>query len=158
VGVKLASGVGRWSGSPTSFGYQWARCNAAGTGCVDIAGRMGSNYRTRTEDIGHTLRARVIASNAFGDGAAVLSVPSRVVTVAIPTVLSAPRILHGDAPQVAVRLFSYHGNWTGAPTGYARQWERCNAAGTDCVDIAGKTTNRYVPTSDDLGHTLRLRV
>jgi hypothetical protein len=26
------------------------------------------------------------------------------------------------------------------------------------VDIAGKTSNRYVPTSDDLGHTLRLRV
>ena len=36
-GQTLTAGTGNWSGSPTSYAYQWRRCNDNGTGCPNIA-------------------------------------------------------------------------------------------------------------------------
>ncbi len=36
VGQSLSSSTGTWSGSPTSYAYQWSRCNSAGASCVDF--------------------------------------------------------------------------------------------------------------------------
>ena len=45
VGGVLSGSDGSWSGSaPLSFARQWRRCDAAGAGCVDIAGATGSSY------------------------------------------------------------------------------------------------------------------
>jgi hypothetical protein len=49
--------------------------------------------------------------------------------------------------------------WNVTPdTTFADQWERCDASGASCADIAGATTPTYNVTAADVGHTLRVRV
>jgi hypothetical protein len=36
-GSTLSTTNGTWSNSPTSFAYQWQRCNVDSTGCTAIA-------------------------------------------------------------------------------------------------------------------------
>ena len=50
------------------------------------------------------------------------------------------------------------GTWNGAPTSFHDQWQRCSAAGTGCVNIAGATATTYTLTSADGGHTVRSTV
>jgi hypothetical protein len=45
--------------------------------------------------------------------------------------------------------------WSGNPA-VVRQWKRCDAAGGSCLDIPGATGQSYVPTDDDIGHTIRI--
>jgi fibronectin-binding autotransporter adhesin len=70
VGSTLSATTGDWSGSPTSFAYQWRRCDAAGAGCADIAGATASSYALVAADVGHTIRVVVTATNAGGSGSA----------------------------------------------------------------------------------------
>jgi hypothetical protein len=46
--------------------------------------------------------------------------------------------------------------WAESPT-VEKQWVRCDTAGASCSNIPGATASEYIPTSDDLGHTLRVR-
>ncbi|MGA7704927.1 MAG: hypothetical protein WB998_08540 [Solirubrobacteraceae bacterium] len=66
VGVTMAVSNGSWSGSPVAYGYQWEDCNSAGEGCHTILGAVSANYKPVAEDIGHTLRAVVSATNGGG--------------------------------------------------------------------------------------------
>ena len=50
------------------------------------------------------------------------------------------------------------GIWSGLPSAYAYQWELCDSAGASCADIAGATSQSYVPGVEDYGQTLRVRV
>jgi hypothetical protein len=48
------------------------------------------------------------------------------------------------------------GTWTGvAPISYGYRWQRCNADGSACADIAGAVANTYELGSADVGNTLR---
>jgi hypothetical protein len=62
----LTSTPGDWSGSPTSFQYQWVRCDSAGGNCVGVPGATASTYIPVHADVGSTLRARVRATNTVG--------------------------------------------------------------------------------------------
>ena len=44
------------------------------------------------------------------------------------------------------------------PLDYTYQWQRCDAAGTDCADIAGATDPTYTLTPHDVGATVRVVV
>lgn len=68
VDQPLTATHGTWTGSPTSFTYQWAQCDTSGNGCLAIAGASGKSYRVRAGDVGHTLRVTVTARNASGAG------------------------------------------------------------------------------------------
>ena len=70
--------TGGWAGSPTSFAYQWRRCNGSGSACVDIVGATASTYTVVAADSRSTLRALVVATNASGPGGAI-SAPTAVV-------------------------------------------------------------------------------
>jgi hypothetical protein len=70
VGITLFATRGTWTGSPTSFHFQWLRCDTSGAACAAIAGATGRSYTPTTTDIGHTLRVRVTARNSSGSGTA----------------------------------------------------------------------------------------
>lgn len=56
------------------------------------------------------------------------------------------------------RIAVSNGTWTGSPTKYDYQWQRCDGAGANCVDIAGGTQQAYAVSLDDVGKRLRGRV
>ena len=39
-GQTLSSSTGSWSNGPTSYAYQWRRCDSSGANCADIASRL----------------------------------------------------------------------------------------------------------------------
>ena len=54
-------------------------------------------------------------------------------------------------------LAETHGAWSEGPINrYAQQWERCDAAGNNCIAIAGATARTYLPVAADAGHTVRV--
>ena len=77
-GQTLSTTKGSWNGAPTSYAYQWERCNAAGASCADISGAAGSSYVLAASDIGSTLRIGVTATNSTGS-ATTNSVPTALV-------------------------------------------------------------------------------
>jgi hypothetical protein len=79
----LAASPGSWSGSPTSYAYQWARCDEAGANCAAISSGTSSSYVAQTADVGSTLAVIVTASNASGSTAAASS-PTAVIASAPP--------------------------------------------------------------------------
>ncbi len=70
---------GSWYNSPTSYWYNWYRCDAAGGNCVDT-GYIYDNYIIQTADVGGTIRVLVTAYNTYGPGTAVFSPQTGVVT------------------------------------------------------------------------------
>jgi hypothetical protein len=166
-GQILRTGQGRWNGTrPLAFRYRWLRCDASGGGangvtCTTIPGETRRSLLLRRADVGHRIRSRVIASNADGTASVNSNATPGVVqpasTAGAPSNVSPPTI--SGAPQQGQTLSAGHGTWNGGqPQSYAYQWRRCDSVGGSCVDIGGATAATYVPTADDIGHTLRVRV
>ncbi len=66
VGQTLTAAVGSWTGSPTTFGFQWSRCDAGGAACVALTGATASSYVLTPNDIGATLSLVVTATGKGG--------------------------------------------------------------------------------------------
>src|ERR1700730_807907 len=74
-----------------------------------------------------------------------------------PSSASPPTIV-GTA-QTTQTLAGVPGPWAGGkPVTFVYQWQRCDAAGANCLPIVGATSQTYVPTTDDVGHALVLAV
>ena len=80
VDQELSADAGEWSGAPTSFSYQWLRCDEGGANCSPIELASESSYTVVPVDLGATLRVEVTASNAAGPSEAARSAQSAVVT------------------------------------------------------------------------------
>jgi hypothetical protein len=163
-GVTLSAYRGEWSGQASAFRLQWVRCDTDGTSnCINVTPYSASkgSYTPTSADVGHTLRIRVIATNATGDSLPTLSPPTAPTTpnVAVPTNTTPPTI-KTSTPQVGVKTGANPGRWTASPTAYRYQWVRCDADGTsNCADIMSyRASASYTPASADSGHTLRVRV
>jgi hypothetical protein len=72
------------------------------------------------------------------------------ITVTPPTVT-------GTAQQ-GQTLTATPGTWTAPDATFGYQWQRCDAAGANCVDVAGATTTTYAVTATDVGTTLHVVV
>ncbi len=79
AGQTLSESNGSWTNSPTSFAYQWQRCDTAGGNCQAIAGATAQTYVLGAADVGSTIRAQETASNAGGTGAPATSAATAVV-------------------------------------------------------------------------------
>ncbi len=68
--VPESTTTGTWTHSPTSYTYQWKRCNATGGECANISGATSSTYTPGELDVGKTLKVTVTAKNSGGSGSA----------------------------------------------------------------------------------------
>jgi len=157
-GTVLSASRGRWdSSSKVTFAYQWRRCLPDGTGCADIAGATDNVYPARTEDVGHTLRVAVTATNRDGSAAAV-SVPTGVVaalSAQAPHSTTPPAIT--GSPIVGRAVTATPGTWTGTGVRFSYQWRLCSSTGGDCADT-NRGTRLYKVAPGDFNHTLRVLV
>lgn len=78
VGQTLKATRGTWANSPTSFSFNWSRCDTGGNGCAGIAGATARIYTVIGTDLGHTLRVTVTAKNSSGSARAT-SAPTAIV-------------------------------------------------------------------------------
>jgi outer membrane protein assembly factor BamB len=78
-GQILAESHGSWTNSPTSFTYQWQRCNATGANCSAIPGATTNSYTLAAADVGQTIRVQETASNGRPSTAPATSAPTAVV-------------------------------------------------------------------------------
>lgn len=65
-GQTLTGSTGAWGGSPTSYAFQWQRCDPNGLNCVAIAGATSPSYTLVLADVGSTVKVAVTATNAQG--------------------------------------------------------------------------------------------
>jgi len=84
--------------------------------------------------------AGVLAASALG------AVPSNTAAPTISGTLSGGQTLTVS-----------NGTWTGAPTGFSYQWQRCSSP-TSCTDISGATAKTYTVATADNGNALRAQV
>ncbi|HET7567434.1 MAG TPA: hypothetical protein VFJ91_05545 [Gaiellaceae bacterium] len=156
-GSTMTAVEGQWSGSPTTFEYQWQRCRNDGTSCLDIAGATAKTYLLTSADVGHAIRVGVTAVNADGtSGAWSDATTLPVASKDGPTVTSRPTL--SGTPVVGSTLRVTTGRWSAIDLTFTRQWQRCAISGVGCRDIAGATGASYGVRSADVGHTLRVLV
>ncbi|MDX6469211.1 MAG: hypothetical protein QOF75_1014, partial [Gaiellaceae bacterium] len=84
VGQTLTAAAGTWSGSPTSFAYEWRRCDAAGATCTTIVGQTSSSYTPTPDDIGATLSLIVTATGKGGSQATVVPTTPAIAAAPVP--------------------------------------------------------------------------
>ncbi len=157
AGSLLTSDNGTWSNSPTGFTYAWSRCDSSGNLCSPIAGAIAQTYQLQAADVGHTIRITVTATNTDGSASAASAQTAVVLAAGTgPTNTVLPAITGTAA--VGSTLTSTTGTWSGSTTGFAYQWNRCDATGASCSAIIGATTQTYVVGSLDAGNTLRVTV
>lgn len=69
--AQLTTSTGSWqSATAIAYTYGWQRCEAAGTGCADIAGATAARYTAQTADVGKRLRSKVTATSTTGSSIA----------------------------------------------------------------------------------------
>ncbi len=159
VGQTLTASDGTWSNSPTSYAYQWLRCNGGGNSCTNIAGAITKTYVLVAADAGQTIRVRVTATNTDGSASAQSNQTTAVTAAtssAAPKNTSPPTI--SGTPKVGQVLTANDGTWSGNPTAYAYAWQRCDADVASCSNVVGATAKTYAVRLADLGYRLRVLV
>ena len=144
VGQTLTTSDGTWNNAPTSFAYQWLRCNAGGNNCAAVANGTQKTYTLVGADAGHTMRARVTATNTDGSNSVQSDQTATVAAVTpsgTPKNTASPTI--SGTPKVGQQLTADPGSWSANPTSFAYQWQRCDADVAACSNVIGATAKSY---------------
>lgn len=141
-------------GSALSGDRILAHYNAAPSGCSDVSGATASTYGLTSADIGSRMRVIVTAISSAGNAAKTSG--EAAVTGQGPPKNTAVPTISGTAQQ-GQTLTGDVGVWSGAQS-KSVVWQRCDASGEACADIAGATSATYVPVADDIGSSLRFSV
>ena len=79
TGETLAASTGSWTGSPSSYAYQWKRANTADGTYSNIGSATSNQYVLTDADIDKFIKVSVIATNSFGSSSAELSAATSIV-------------------------------------------------------------------------------
>jgi hypothetical protein len=158
VGDRLEAGPGTWtSATALRFSYQWHRCDAAGGHCSSVHGATAAGYTLTRADAGKAIGLTVTAAEGASQAVAYASL---VGPVAPPK----PLLVSTAQPQITglavggSLLQVTTGGWSPPPKAVTYAWERCNANGRLCADIAGASQSSYAVSNLDVGHALVARV
>lgn len=88
AGSTLTASTGGWTNAPTSYAYQWERCDAGGGSCQNMTGATGSTYTPGSSDVGSTLRVSVTAANGSGSASASSAAAGPVGSTTDPVVVA----------------------------------------------------------------------
>jgi hypothetical protein len=143
VGETVSCDTGTWTGSPTSYAYQWKRDGVA------ISGATGSTYTIVSADAGTALTCTVTATNGVGSASAT---SGAVAVPAAPVNTVAPAVTTDGTPATGETITSDHGTWTGTGITYAYQWYR------GVSPITGETAASYTLLVTDEGANITCRV
>ncbi len=158
-GQTLTETHGTWTNSPTSFTYQWERCDSSGRTCSAIAGASAPTYALTGADLGHTIRVQETARNTHRSQRPAISAPTGVVQAATapptqPSSNVAPALF--GTVMAGQTLSGSAGAWSGTPPiTFSYQWERCTRS---CSPVARATSSRYALTGADVGAKIVLLV
>ncbi len=148
VGKTLGCSTGTWTGSPTSYEYQWWR-DEGGTE-IELSSKT-SNYTVVEADVGNALLCAVTATNAGGSTTRV-SEPVVVAKAGTPPKnLSRPEV--SGTPTPGHELTCSQGTWSGNPSQFTYQWVRDKGSSEEDVLELG-TSSRYSVVSADAGQKL----
>jgi thermitase len=161
VGQVLMRGIGGWTGSAglSVSGLQWQRCDSSGGNCAYLTNQ--STYVVQSTDSGYAIKLVFSISNTNG------SVPVSVLTQPVGGTASLPPVLPptntslptvSGTSQEGQTLTATAGSWSGDPTGYSYQWQRCDGTGANCASISSATSASYNAQTADVGSTLRVVV
>jgi hypothetical protein len=159
AGLQLSASSGGWSGNPTRYDYTWYSCSAAqGPDCNNAVGDDLPTYTPTSDDVGNTIEACVDATNSYGwnvdqycsDATTAVELPP------VPELTQGAVTITGS-DQIGDTLTAVPGSWSWYPS-FAYQWQRCDALGTACVDIASATAATYLLTSADVAQFVRLKL
>jgi hypothetical protein len=141
VGDVLTTTDGTWTGSPTSYSYQWKR------GATNI-GTNANTYTLVSADANTNITCVVTATNAIGSTNATSNVFTTSALFA-PTNITPPAI-DAITTWVAGDTISFTGNiWDGNPVPtLTYQWLRNGS------DITGETNNTYLLDVADTGQLI----
>ncbi len=160
VGQTLTGSMGTWLGNPSSFSYQWIRCDENGDHCSFLSGATSTTRTITSADLGQTIRFRVEAINQDGHTFSTSLTTAKVAAAAAsgspPSNTSSPTV--SGTPQEGKTLTGHPGGWTGNPSDYNYYWLHCDTNGNHCSYIGGANNATYTPASSDVGTTLRFRV
>jgi hypothetical protein len=93
----------------------------------------------------------VSLSEVTVEGATVTRVSPPVVNTAAPSI--------AGSAEDGQTLTAGAGSWSGAePISFSYSWQRCNASGEECRDIASATSGSYTLDASDIGATIRVLV
>jgi hypothetical protein len=89
TGDRLTTSNGSWTGTPTSYVYQWKRASTSGGSYTNIPSATDRTYDLTDADIDKYIKVSVIAANSLGSSSAALSVATSIVVdladSAVPT-------------------------------------------------------------------------
>jgi len=162
LGDLLFASAGTWTGSfPMTFAYSWTMCDPSDPldgPCVSIPGATLSFFTVPPALYGMRIRVRVTATNAAGV-VSQSSAATGIVGAQAPSLSVTPPILGQNVVGQALSVGT--GTWLGStPLTYTYQWRRCNAVGdlASCVPIPLAIKSTYVPTTADIGFSLRVYI
>ena len=153
-GDVLTEQHGTWNNAPTSYSYEWLRCDSTGATCTAIAGATAQTYTLTAADVGGELVVLETATNAGGSGTAYSALTSVITTPALVVpvpVSSGPPTVSGVL-QEGQTLVESHGTWSGNPGTFSYEWERCSNVG--CGAIPGAVNQTYTLTGADVGQDI----
>jgi len=102
VGQTLAAAVGAWTGSPSTFAFQWRRCDGAGAACAALPGAATSTYVLTPGDIGTTVSLVVTATGKGGSQSATAPTTAVVGAAPVPAAVAGPLVAQPGAAGAVV--------------------------------------------------------
>ncbi len=159
-GDTFTATPGGWSGVGNTYGYQWQRCTAAGSGCSDIPGATSATF-VPDSLFGAHLRLAVTATNPGGSTTAYSAPTRRLVdeTAHLRPGVTAPSIQGRLAEGETLTLDAVTSYVGSRPLSDRVVWQRCDgpASTQPCHDLPwpGGRNASYALTETDVGSHMR---